>query len=110
MRELTERSGEPPLGVAPAACPVVKLPEAMPRVRVLDGRYVLVRSEYWEAERAALVANPINIDSFLVAGPPGIGTPPTLSSTEPSSLSRDFDPPDLAPYEAAWAWAARGVT
>jgi hypothetical protein len=79
---------EPLSDAAPAAGLVVKIPETLPHVWHLGSPRILVRSEYKEAERAALSANADGIEAFLVTGQPGIGSPPlTPSSAEPNLQS-----------------------
>jgi hypothetical protein len=63
-----EGDGEPPRLV-------VKLPETLPDVWAFQSSHVLVRSEYEEAEQAALKAIAKNVDAFLVFGQSGIGLP-----------------------------------
>ena len=77
--EPADRDDEPLPDVAPATCAVVQIPETMPEVWDLDNNYILVRSEYEEAERAAVSANARNVNAFLVTGQPGIGWPPLIS-------------------------------
>lgn len=66
-------SGEPP----PSTRPVVKLPETLPPMWGFNSSHILVRSEYEEAEQAALAANATNHHAFLVIGQSGVG--PSLS-------------------------------
>jgi hypothetical protein len=75
-----------PVVKLPNTQPVVRLPETLPDVWGLDSSHVLVRSEYEEAEEAALMANASNVDAFLVTGQPGIGPPSHSSSpsTDPN--------------------------
>jgi hypothetical protein len=54
-------------------------PETLPKVWGLSSQRILVRSEYHEAERAALLANETDKRVFAVTGQPGIGTPLLLS-------------------------------
>ena len=65
--------GGKPTGAAPSARPVVKLPETLPHMWGFDSSHILVRSEYEEAEKAALVAIKGHADAFLVIGQSGIG-------------------------------------
>ena len=69
-----ETDDEPPSNAA-ATRPVVKIPETTSAFWDLDSPWVLVRSEYEEAERAALSANARNDAALVVTGQPGIGTP-----------------------------------
>ena len=55
--------------------PIVEIPGTIPNVWRSDSSHILVRSEYEEAELAALVANKGNINAFLVGGQSGIGSP-----------------------------------
>lgn len=66
-----EADGEPPR-------PVVKLPETLPDVFGFESSHILVRSEYEEAEQAALQALISNAHAFLVFGQSGIGPPLSL--------------------------------
>ena len=69
------RDADPLPDVIPTTCPVVKIPETMPDLWDLCGQqHLLVRSEYEEAERAALLANLEGHNLFSVTGQPGIGT------------------------------------
>lgn len=70
--------GEPLPGVAPTTHSVVKIPETMPHIWDLDSQYILGRSEYEEAERAAVFAGGGDADSFLVTGQPGNGLTPLI--------------------------------
>ena len=72
-----EGDGEPP---PDATQPVVKFPETLPDAWSFDSSHVLVRSEYTEAVAAALAANAMGDDAFLVAGQSGIGSPLSFSS------------------------------
>jgi len=81
MEDLAERDDEPLPDVTPATSSVVQIPETMPSVWDLDSRYILVRSEYEEAERAAVSENARNSTAFLVTGQPGIGSPPLTPSS-----------------------------
>ena len=67
-----EMDDEPP---SSAAATVVKIPEAILDVWGLDSPWVLVRSEYEEASRAALSANTEYDDVLIITGQPGIGPP-----------------------------------
>jgi hypothetical protein len=53
--------------------------EAMLRYWTIYSRRILVRSEYYETEQAALSANKGKMDVFVVTGQPGIGLPISLS-------------------------------
>jgi len=69
-----------------AAQPVVEIPKTIPENTLgLDSSNILVRSEYAEAEQAALVANKKGYETFLVGGQVGIGPPlSSYSSAEPN--------------------------
>jgi len=71
--------GGKPTGAAPSARPVVKLPETLPYMWNFDSSHILVRSEYEEAEKAALAAIKDHADALLVIGQSGIG--PSFSLT-----------------------------
>ncbi len=58
---------------APAT--IMDLPGSLPDVWDLQSEKILVRSEYEEAEQAALKANEGNYNAFLVGGQAGIGLP-----------------------------------
>ena len=58
-----------------AAQPVVEIPKTIPDTLGLDSSNILVRSEYAEAEQAALVANKKGFEAFLIGGQAGIGPP-----------------------------------
>ena len=106
-----EMDDEPPSDAA-VTRPVVKIPGVIPSVRKLDSPWVLVRSEYEEASRAALSANTEYDDVLIITGQPGIGPP--LSSlilvrrTRP--LIRKIYLFDLASHAAACIQAPNSVT
>ena len=77
LREILNIQDVDPLpDITPTTYPVVEIPETMPDIWDLRGQqHLLVRSEYKEAENAALLANSEGCDLFLVTGQPGIGTP-----------------------------------
>jgi hypothetical protein len=52
---------------------VAKIPNALPAPWESLSRRILVRSEYHEAERAAMSADREGMEAFLVTGHPGIG-------------------------------------
>ena len=79
-------SDEPPSAV-------VKLPGLTPRIWNLDNAWVLIRSEYEEAKRAALSANTENAGAFIVTGQPGIG--PSLSVPYPHPQNLTFNQENL---------------
>ena len=58
---------------------VVPFPKALPKIWSLESRRILARSEYYELEQAALLANKAGVDAFVVTGQPGIGLPLSLS-------------------------------
>jgi hypothetical protein len=60
---------------------VARIPCALPPPWKSPGRRFLVRSEYHEAEAAALLASQGNMKAFLVTGNPGIGLFPPCSTT-----------------------------
>jgi len=59
----------------PATRPVLEIPSVMAELLNLESSHILVRSEYEEAKRAALVANVNNFRAFLICGQVGIGPP-----------------------------------
>jgi len=65
----------------PCTRPVVTPPEVQSKLWRLPEPRILTRSDYYEAERAAMTANEVGKDVFVVAGHPGIGSPPTLTLT-----------------------------
>jgi len=70
---------------APAARPIVEIPQDIVDLYNLESGRILVRSEYEETERAVLSANAANIEAFVVTGQPGIGVPLLAQpSTEPN--------------------------
>ena len=71
----------------PTSCMVMKVPPAILDVWDLGSSQILVRSEFQQAERAAVSANTENKYVFLVAGQPGIGPPSPSSSLIESNLS-----------------------
>ena len=61
---------------------IVWLPETLPNVWGLHGQQpILARSEYNEAEDAAVLSSKSNAKMFLVRGRPGIGSFPSLFTT-----------------------------
>jgi len=86
LQKLRSSLDEDPLpNVTPTTYPVVKIPETMPDLWDLRGQqHLLVRSEYEEAEKAALSANEEGSDMFLITGQPGVGMPP-LALSSPSA-------------------------
>lgn len=64
----------------PTTHPVVTLPATLPNVWKLHSRQILVRSEYNEAERTAVLSSESDKDVFVVTGQPGIGLLPLLSA------------------------------
>jgi len=60
---------------------VMIIPSSMPITWGPSKQLILIRSEYEEAEEAALSANRSGRDVFLVTGQPGIGPPPYRSLT-----------------------------
>ena len=64
----------------------MKIPRTMPTDWDLGTKRVLVRSEYEEAERAALLANAWTRDVFFVTGHPGIGWASITPSPPESNL------------------------
>jgi hypothetical protein len=60
--------------VVPTTRLVANIPEILTNSLGLRKRRILVRSEYEEAEQAALLAFEEHIDAFAVTGQPGIGT------------------------------------
>ena len=73
-----------PSRCCPPTQPVVKFPETLPDAWSFDSLHALVRSEYMEAEAAALAANARGNDAFLVAGQSGIGSPLSFSTPSPN--------------------------
>jgi len=56
---------------------VAILPETLPGDGwILQNEWILVRSEYSEAEQAAVSCSKSYLDAFMVSGQPGIGPPP----------------------------------
>jgi len=60
---------------APSTRPIVEIPAILAKLLYLESSHILVRSEYEEAEQAALVANEAGVAAFLVGGQSGIGPP-----------------------------------
>jgi len=88
----------------PPTCSVLSPHPILAAAWALSSRKVLVRSEYYEAEEAALSANEEGKDVFIVTGQPGIG--PSLSlpiSHKISSLIRKVPIPPLAPRVSSGA-------
>ena len=56
---------------------VVTPPNTIPSAWDIDVQRILVRSEYYETERAVLSANERATDAFIVSGQPGIGPFPS---------------------------------
>jgi hypothetical protein len=52
---------------------VAKIPDGLPAPWESSSRRILVRSEYHEAEQAAMLADQDGTEAFLVTGHPGIG-------------------------------------
>jgi hypothetical protein len=52
---------------------VAKIPDGLSAPWESSGGRILVRSEYHEAERAAMLADREGVEAFLVTGHPGIG-------------------------------------
>lgn len=63
----------------PSPRDVAVLPSSLPSEWDIHSSKILVRSEYNEAEKAALLANKPDIDLFMVGGQSGIGLFPPLS-------------------------------
>lgn len=59
----------------PATRQFVKLPEIIAKLLHFESSHILIRSEYEEAEGAALKANENGTQAFLVGGQSGIGSP-----------------------------------
>jgi len=56
---------------------VATLPEILPKLGwAIKSKRILVRSEYNEAEQAAVSCSKTDLDAFMVSGQPGIGPPP----------------------------------
>ena len=81
-QEQVER-GDRPVPTLPDPPPrfVAFLPKTLPREWGLKGGKILVRSEYEEAEEVTLSANTSGNDVLVIGGQPGIGPPPSLSTT-----------------------------
>jgi len=82
QQELVERDSDPLEDShilpdpPPVTRPVATLPKTLPDVGGLDGQEkILVRSEYHETEKAALLSNESGYGVFVVNGQPGIGPP-----------------------------------
>lgn len=73
-----EDPSTPPDSV-PSTAPVVVVPDTLPVPLGAPSRQILLRSEYEEAEAAALEANDLLLDAFLVTGQPRIGPSPFRS-------------------------------
>jgi len=72
----------PPLPNKPHPTRVVAIiPESLSPTWDLQSRKILVRSEYKEAEGAALSVTELGIDLFAINGQPGIGSFPSFSIT-----------------------------
>jgi len=84
QRDSQDRIEDPsiPPGSVPRETRVTIIPSTFPvSWGKSSNRMILTRSEYDEAEGAALSANESNADVFLVTGHPGIGPPPYHSIT-----------------------------
>lgn len=86
-QELVERDDDPledylisPDAIPPSAL-TATIPSTLPNVWGSSSQRILVRFDYQEAEETALSANGNNKDALLVAGHPGIGLPPSRSTT-----------------------------
>jgi len=64
---------------------VVTPPEVQSKLWRLSEPRILARPEYYEAEQAAMAANEVGADVFMIAGHPGIGSSPTLTLTPTES-------------------------
>jgi len=58
---------------------VMEVPESLPITMGLSSTKIMVRSEYNEAEQAALLSVKLRVGLFVVSGTPGIGIIPFLS-------------------------------
>ena len=72
--EPVQRSDDPVSEQAPTTCSVMRFPCDIPSHWSLGIKQILVRSEYEEAERAAVWSNAHAMDALLVTGQPGIGS------------------------------------
>jgi len=63
-----------PSDPVPSSTSVMKIPRTLPNLWFRSSERILVRSEYYEAERAALSASENGRDALVVAGHPGIGS------------------------------------
>ena len=72
--EPVQRGDDPVSEQAPTMRSVMRFPRDIPFDWNLGIKQILVRSEYEEAERAALWSNSHAMDAFLVTGQPGIGS------------------------------------
>ena len=68
--------------------PVIAAPKTAPRALGLDSSKIVVRSEYDEAERAAVLSVNSGIKLFVAAGTPGIGTIDHLETVHPKRHDR----------------------
>jgi len=66
---------KPPSGTFP----VMEVPKSLPITMGLSSTKIMVRSEYNEAEQAALLFIKLGVEVFVVSGTPGIGIIPLLS-------------------------------
>jgi len=82
FEELVDRDVKP-IKAVPANPPITRavviVPPTVPLPLNINLRKILVRSEYKEAEEAAVSANRPDTDTFVVCGQPGIGTLPSSS-------------------------------
>ena len=89
VEKLVKRDTEDPIedpsippGSVPDKTQVMMIPSSIPITWGPSKQTILIRSEYEEAEAAALSANKSSRDVFLVTGQPGIGPPPYHSLTD----------------------------
>lgn len=75
--KLVERDGTVSDVALPERHGVVTVPETLP-VGLFGGGQILVRSEYEDAEKAAVSLSGTDLDALVVSGQPGTGTSPSL--------------------------------
>ena len=77
-----KRDESDPVDVHDVALPdrmrVAKLPKIRPKGLAPKRKRYLVRSEYSEAEQAAVLFSKSRLNVFVISGQPGIGPPPSL--------------------------------
>ena len=80
MKRVKRDKSHPVGGVAlPDKHVVAALPETLLKSLAPKSKWILVRSEYSEAEQAAVLSGKTGFGAFVVSGQHGIGTSPSLS-------------------------------